>query len=98
MIRLCLCILIRSSFQFQGQSVQSAGELIELLRTDNAKDREEATRKLKAMGKQAQSALEAAAHDKDFEVVSRAKFLLQRLSTIDVLTPAILKPVPGVQH
>jgi HEAT repeat protein len=71
--------------------------LIEQLRSDRAEQRDEAARKLQALGKAAAPALEAAAKDRDSEVASRARQLLRRLSIREMLPRALREGMPNVE-
>jgi len=71
--------------------------LIEQLRSDRAEQRDEAARKLQALGKAAAPALEAAAKDPDSEVSSRARQLLRRLSIRDLLPRVLQETMPKVE-
>ncbi len=71
--------------------------LVEQLRSDRAEQRDEAARKLQALGKAAAPALEAAAKDPDSEVSSRAKQLLRRLAVREMLPRVLRETVPAVE-
>jgi len=77
-------------------SLQDAGSLVEKLRSDSFKEREEASRKLKALGKEAQSFLEKAARDPDAEVAQRAKAILRVIATREKMTPHLIETFPGL--
>jgi HEAT repeat protein len=92
---LLVCIGILSTL---FPKTQDAASLIEKLRSDSFEEREEATRKLKALGKEARGALEEAAHHPDAEVAQRAKALLRLITTREKLTPNLMKVVPGLDE
>src|SRR2546428_4565965 len=74
------------------------GALIEKLRSETVEERDEAARKLKALGTLALPALDRAATDKDPEVSSRATQLARVIRTIDLLTVNLMKEVPGIEE
>lgn len=73
-------------------------ELVEKLRSENAVQREEATRKLKALGRTALAELEEAAKDPDVEVSARARRILRVIGVAEKLTPALKAAFPGVEE
>jgi len=70
--------------------------LIEQLSADRIEAREEAFRRLEAIGRPALPLLEKAALDRDGEVASRAKTLLVRIPIREKLTPALVDQVKGI--
>src|SRR6185436_13810711 len=72
--------------------------LVEKLRSENAVERDEATRKLKALGKAAVRELEEAAKDPDIEVSARAKRILRVIGVAGKLTPALKTAFPGIEE
>lgn len=80
----------------QDDPAKQARDLVEKLRSEAIADRDEATRKLKELGKAAAAELEKAAKDKDADVAARAKTLLFRLELIDTLPAALQKAMAGI--
>jgi len=76
---------------------QTAEQLIDMLRSDKVEEREDAARKLKEMGKAALPELEKAQGDKDPEVASRARYLVEVASLREKLSPSFRKALPGVE-
>jgi HEAT repeat protein len=81
----------------QDDPAKQARDLVEKLRSNDVHARDEATRKLKALGKAALPALEGAAKDADAEVVQRARGLLRVFAVMDTLTPNLMKCLPGIE-
>ncbi len=77
---------------------QDARELIEKLRSESVVDRQDAARKLKALGEAARPVLEQAANDSDGEVATRARHLLRLLEVRKLLTPAFRKTFPEAEE
>lgn len=75
----------------------SARELVEKLRSETVDAREDAEKRLRALGKAAAPELEKAAKDADDEVAGRAKRLLRILELGASLPPALLKAFPGAE-
>lgn len=71
--------------------------LIEKLRSDNVAEREEAGRKLKALGRAAIPDLERAAKDPDRDVAGRAQSLLRVIRMAERFSPALRAALPGVE-
>lgn len=71
-------------------------DLIEQLRSDDIAAREEAFRRLRAMGRSIKPELEEASKDADVEVAGRANQILLALSVEEMLTPALRKAMPGL--
>lgn len=69
--------------------------LVEQLRSDSIEERDEAARKLKALGKAAEKELRKAVDDRDPEVAHTAKYLLRFIEYQDLLPAAIRKAFPG---
>src|SRR5207237_334271 len=61
-------------------------------------EREEAAAKLKKLGKQSRIALEKAKKDADPEMASRAAHLLRVITVMEMLTPSLLKEIPGIEE
>ena len=80
------------------QQEDSIRKLIEQLGEDRIETREEAFRKLEALGRPALALLEKAANDPDGEVANRAKSLLVRIPIRERLTPALLDHVKGIHE
>lgn len=76
----------------------SARELVEKLRSETVDAREDAEKKLRALGKAAAPELEKAAKDADDEVAGRAKRLLRILELGASLPPLLLKAFPGAEE
>lgn len=70
--------------------------LIEQLGADRIEVREEASRKLEAVGRPALPLLRKAAADPDGETATRARTLLVRIPIREHLTPALLRSVGGI--
>lgn len=77
-----------------GQEVRP---IIEKLRSDDPRVREEASRRLKELGQAAVPELEKAAKDSDPEVAGRARHLLRVIALQGRLTPNLRKVLPGVE-
>jgi HEAT repeat protein len=73
-------------------------ELVEKLRSDAVEEREEATRRLRTLGRAAAPELEKAARDPDAEVASRARLILRMIDLGDRLTPRLRAAMPGVEE
>jgi HEAT repeat protein len=82
----------------QSDPARQARDLVEKLRSEKVEEREEATRKLKELGKQALPELSKAASSPDAEVAARAKHLLGVLEIREKLTPKLLKIMPDVDE
>jgi HEAT repeat protein len=76
---------------------KTAEQLIDKLRSDKVEEREEAARKLKEMGKAALPELEKARGDKDPEVASRARYLVEVAALREKLSPYLRNVLPGVE-
>jgi len=74
----------------------SPRELVEKLRSDRVEERDDAARKLKAMGPSAAPELERAMKDADSELALRAKVVHQWIRIDGTFTPAIKKAHPGL--
>src|SRR5262245_40140416 len=72
--------------------------LVEKLRSDNVAEREEATRKLKALGRAAVKDLEEAARDLDVEVAGRARTIIRVIGVAERLTPTLKTAFPGIEE
>jgi len=72
--------------------------LVERLRSENAVEREDAARKLQALGKAAVPDLEKAAKDPEIEVSARARRLLRIIALAEKLTPALRTGFPGIEE
>lgn len=78
------------------QQEETIRALIEQLAEDRIERREEAYRKLEAIGRPALAQLSKAAADRDEEVSHRARSLLVRIPIRERLTPALLDQVKGI--
>ncbi|HEU4339157.1 MAG TPA: hypothetical protein VFS19_03740, partial [Planctomycetota bacterium] len=74
----------------------SVRELIEKFRSGDVVVREEATRKLKELGKAAKVELEKAVKDPDGEVARLATSLVERLTLQETLAPRLQEQIPGL--
>jgi len=72
--------------------------LVERLRSDRVEEREEAARRLRALGEAARPALEAAASGGDPETAARAKEVLSRIDFRRRLGARLLAAVPGIEE
>jgi HEAT repeat protein len=79
-----------------GPQEETVRALIEQLSADRIEAREEAFRRLEAIGRPALPLLEKAAQDRDGEVASRARTLLVRIPIREKLTPALIDQVKGI--
>src|SRR5437867_2986519 len=77
---------------------QDARLLVQMLRSESVEEREEAERKLKAIGRPALPELEKAAKAVDAEAAERAKHLLRVIPVMEALTPNILRRIPGIEE
>lgn len=77
---------------------QEVGRWVDQLRSASIEERNEAIRKLRALGKAALPALEKAATDPDPGIASRAKRLIDLISLAEKLGPEILRILPGVEE
>jgi HEAT repeat protein len=90
--------IIRASlFGPQQESARQAQELVEKLRSEHVEERQEAARKLKDLGKAALSELEKASRDKDPEVATQAKHILNVVALRETLSPGLWKDLPGME-
>ena len=78
------------------QGDETVRALIDQLSADRIEAREEAFRRLEAIGRPALPLLEKAAQDRDGEVASRARTLLVRIPIREKLTPALIDGVKGI--
>jgi HEAT repeat protein len=78
------------------QGNETVRGLIEQLSADRIEAREDAFRRLEAIGRPALPLLEKAAQDRDGEVASRARTLLFRIPIREKLTPALIDGVKGI--
>ena len=77
LIALLLCLLQST----QDNSARVIAELVEKLRSERVEERDEATKKLRALGKAVLPALEEAAKDKDLELAGRARLILEGIES-----------------
>lgn len=85
-----------------GRAGQEAGagevsRLIEKLRSQTIEERDEAFRRLKALGKAATAELQKAASSGDGELAARAKHLLRILEVRELLTPRLREAAPELE-
>src|SRR5437879_1994780 len=97
MVRLGISLLVLLHCR-QDDPSKRAKLLAEKLRSDNVEERDAASRTLKKMGQEAVAALSLLKSDPDVEVAERAHQLLRVLRILDVLSPGILKSMPGVEE
>jgi HEAT repeat protein len=88
MLAVLACLLLQA---------EAPRELVERLRSDRLEEREDARRKLKALGAAAVPALQKAASDPDAEVAQRAKDLLAALALLARFTPKLAAALPGLE-
>lgn len=81
----------------QDDSTQRARALVEKLRSEKVEDREDASGKLKELGRGALPELEKAARESDREVTDRANLLIRRLELLDLLSADLKKALPGIE-
>jgi hypothetical protein len=94
-------IVTRCAFTQIASSEQVRDEAeaqLERLKSNEPKEREDATRTLKSLGRRARPALLKAVSDADLEVSAVAKLLLTRLGALDRVTPALLRAMPGLEE
>src|SRR6185295_1793204 len=82
----------------QDDSSRPARDWIEKLRSQNAQEREAATRRLRDLGTSALPDLEKASKDADPEVAARASFLARLIGVRSTLTPRFLAVMTGVDE
>src|ERR1043166_3486043 len=78
----------------QDDAARQARELVEKLRSDRVEERDEATRKIKQIGRAALPDLEKLVHDKDPEVKQRVQHLLAYFDIQQRLPEALSKAFP----
>jgi HEAT repeat protein len=93
-----LVLTLASSFAGAPEDRQedSVRSLIEQLSSDRIEAREQAYKKLEAIGRPALPLLEKAALDPDGEVSSRARTLIVRIPIREHLTPSLVSGVRGI--
>jgi HEAT repeat protein len=77
---------------------QDVGALIRQLGADDPAAREEASRRLRAIGAPAAAALREAASTGDLETAARARSILHLFAVRESLTPNLLSAMPGVDE
>src|SRR2546422_8927617 len=87
-----------SLLQAQSDPARQARELVGQLRSESFDERQEATRKLKVLGRAALPELEKAAKDPDAEVAERARNLLRVIPVREVLSTRFSEVIPGVEE
>jgi HEAT repeat protein len=92
-----LSLAFRLFLALQSDSTLQARDLIEKLHSGKIEERDEATRKLKELGKDALPELEKATRDGDSEVAGRAKYLLEVIALRGTLSPTLRKVLPGLE-
>lgn len=95
-LHLLVTMLLAFPPMVQADPAKEARELVEKLRSDDIAVRDQATQRLKELGKAAAPELEKAAKDADTEVSGRAKRLLHRLALLESLSPRLQKALPGI--
>ncbi len=75
-----------------------AATLVEKLRSDTVDVRDEAAQRLKELGAPALPALDTVANDKDPEVAARATHIARVIRTQQLLTPNLIRRMPGVEE
>ena len=97
-VLLSTLLLALSLLPAQDDPAKQIHALIEKLRSDSIEGREQATRKLKELGKAAVPELAKAAGNGDAELSSRAARLIRLITLMSKLTPALMQTVPGVEE
>lgn len=82
----------------QEDPSERARALIERLASENAEERDDATLKLRELGKAAVPELKRAAEQRDPEVASRAQGLLRRISIQDRVSDRLLRRLPEAEQ
>ncbi|HEU4339322.1 MAG TPA: HEAT repeat domain-containing protein, partial [Planctomycetota bacterium] len=75
---------------------EDVAKLVEKLRSESLEARDEATRKLKELGRAAKAELEKASKDPDAGFATRAQVLLERLRLMDTLSQDLQRALPGI--
>jgi HEAT repeat protein len=81
----------------QSDRAGQARELVEALGSERIEDREEASRKLKELGRAAFPELERAAKRADREIAARAALLIRCITIKEQLPPDLMKAAPGLE-
>lgn len=81
-----------------AQEPPRAAELVERLRSENIEEREEAAKKLQALGRAAVPQLEKAARDSDGELALRAREILRRGAILERVPRGFDKAFPGLRE
>src|SRR5437870_5342180 len=79
------------------QQTDAVRDLIQKLRSDKIEEREDAERKLLAIGSPAIPELEKVARDADREVAQRASHLVRLITLSGTLSPRLLRTIPGIE-
>jgi HEAT repeat protein len=89
-----MLILLSLLWALQDPSIPA---LVEKLGSEKVEEREEATRRLKVLGRPAEGALREAAKSRDPEVSSRSRLLLRRLEIQTKLSSELKSTFPGIE-
>src|ERR1041384_4412257 len=87
-------IALSAAVAAQDDAARQARELVEKLRSDRVEERDEATRKIKQIGRAALPDLEKLVHDKDPEVKQRVQHLLDYFDIQQRLPETLSKAFP----
>lgn len=91
-------IVLFTAPQEKDGTERRAAALIQQLRSNDPKDRDEAGRQLKELGRVAAPLLEKAVADRDVEVSARARRALQGIEVREKLTLNLLRVMPGIDE
>jgi HEAT repeat protein len=89
-------LLPMALFQYQ-ENPSHYRQLIEKLGSDRVEEREEATQRLKNLGKQVIAELTQASKDSDAEIASRIKKIIRTIENKELCTSAVRQALPGIE-